>query len=589
MMRSRFAAVTLTAFLLAASPASAQDSPLVQAMRDEVARAMSGLRIGDQPAPYFIACSIDDIAARQIVSTMGADVVDSRSRSRTLRVDVRVGDYARDSSRFVALDRDPGVSSMFASGVVQVPLDDDVTVVRRQLWLTIDAAYRRALATFAKKQAAQQNQAAPDPIPDWSRETPRTTKLAGLPPSTAADAWVAHARQISTALSRPELARSEVAVFVSQGTRYAITSEGFTTVTPIQAAQVRLTAETQAADGMPLRDTVSMHARTVAGLPAPADLAAQAKELAASLVALQSAPVGEDFTGPVLVEGRAATELLAQTLLPLFLTQRVPELDNPQMMASLTRGVNAPFLSRVGSRVLPEGFTVSDTPSVATHEGREVPGAYAVDDEGIPAQDVTLTEKGILKTLLTSRTPQKGFTTSNGHGRAGTAQAGVFQLQSSTAVASAALKQKYLERLKADGRAFGYILRALGPAGPGGDPEEMFVMMSAGPSGPSGPAIVRAYRVAADGTETLVRGLQLGQVTHTAYRDLVEASSERTLYSYRATVPQALRMATLMAGGQPPGDVVVSLIAPSLIFGELEIETPDRPFQKPPIVPSPLR
>jgi TldD protein len=586
----RLAGLVTIAVSLLAAPAAAQESPLLQAMRDEVTRAMTGLRIAGQPAPYFIACSIDDIAGRQIVSTMGADVVDGRQRSRTLRVDVRVGDYARDSSRFVALDRDPGVSSMFASGVVQVPLDDDVTVVRRQLWLTIDAAYRRALATFAKKQAALQNQAAPDPIPDWSRETPRTTKLPGLPPATSADAWVGHARQISAALARPELTRSDVTIGVTQGTRYAITSEGFTTVTPIQAAHVRLTAETQADDGMPLRDSVAMHARTVAALPAPADLAAQAKELAAGLVALRTAPVGEDFTGPVLVEGRAAPELLAQTLVPLFLTQRPPELDNPQMMASLTRGLTAPFLTRVGSRVLPEGFSVSDTPSVATHEGREVPGAYTVDDEGIPAQDVTLAEKGILKTLLTSRTPQKGFVTSNGHGRSGTAQAGVFQMQSSTAVASAALKQKYLERLKADGRAFGYVLRALGPAGPGGDPEDMFAMaMMRGPGGPSGPAIVRAYRIAADGTETLVRGLQLGQVTHTAYRDLVEASSERTLYNYRASVPQALQMATLIQGGQPPGDVLVSLIAPNLIFGELEIEKPDRPFQKPPIVASPLR
>jgi hypothetical protein len=118
----------------------------------------------------------------------------------------------------------------------------------------------------------------------------------------------------------------------------------------------------------------------------------------------------------------------------------------------------------------------------------------------------------------------------------------------------------------------------------------MFAMaMMRGPGGPSGPAIVRAYRIAADGTETLVRGLQLGQVTHTAYRDLVEASSERTLYNYRASVPQALQMATLIQGGQPPGDVLVSLIAPNLIFGELEIEKPDRPFQKPPIVASPLR
>ena len=38
--------------------------------------------------------------------------------------------------------------------------------------------------------------------------------------------------------------------------------------------------------------------------------------------------------------------------------------------------------------------------------GRPVPGAYVVDDEGVPAKDVTLVENGRLLTLLTGRTPQ---------------------------------------------------------------------------------------------------------------------------------------------------------------------------------------
>ena len=200
-------------------------------------------------------------------ATLGALVGDGRRRSRTVHVDVRVGDYARDSSRFVSFDRDPGVSSMYGMGVVEAPLDDDVVVLRRQLWLVTDAAYRKALATFAKKQAALQNQASPDPVPDWSRETPRTTRLPVVAPDVAADAWLAHVRTLSEALARPELTRSDVSLTVTQGTRYSVNSEGFTTVAPIQTAQVRLSAETQAEDGMPLRDALTAEARTVAGLP----------------------------------------------------------------------------------------------------------------------------------------------------------------------------------------------------------------------------------------------------------------------------------------------------------------------------------
>jgi len=251
----------------------------------------------------------------------------------------------------------------------------------------------------------------------------------------------------------------------------------------------------------------------------------------------------------------------------------------------------APFLTKVGNRVLPESFSASDTPSLAQFDGREVAGAYAVDDEGMPAQDVTLCEKGLLKSLLTSRTPQKGFLVSNGHGRGGVAAAGVFQLESSAAVPAAALKEKYLARLKADGLAFGYIVRAVVPGGSGQsrDPEDFMMLSSMMRGGkPPGPAILRAYRVAVDGAETLVRGLQFDSVPHAAFRDILEASRERSLYSYRASLPQAMQLMAMIQGGGQSSEPVVSVIAPNLLFAELELEKPDRPFQRPPIVPSPL-
>lgn len=583
----RAAAVAIALVLLTPS-IRGEDSPLIQAMRDEIARAMAGLRLPGQPAPYFIACTIDDGAGRQIAATGGATVSDGRNRSRIVRVDVRVGDYALDSSRFISFDRDPGVMSMYAMGSMQAPLDENIDVLRRQLWLLTDAAYRRALAMFAKKQAAQQNQATPDPVPDWSKETARTTVLPVVTPAIALDPWVAHARALSAALARPGLTRSEVSVGGIQGTRYFVTSEGTTTISPLQTVSVRLTAETQAADGMPLRDSVVAHARTVAGLPSVADLTASAKAIGDGLLALKEAPVGETYTGPVLVEGQASAELLAQTLVPLFTPQRAPEMENPQMFGPAGRPAASPFLTRVGSRVLPEAFSVRDTPSLATFEGHEVAGAYAVDEEGIPAQDVTLCDKGMLKTLLTSRTPQKGFLTSNGHGRGGRAQAGVFQVESSAAVPASTLKAKYLEKLKADGRAFGYIVRTIAtPSNPSGDPEDMMAMAMAMRNGPSGPEILRAYKVTPEGTETLVRGLQFATVPHAAFKDLLEASQERRLYSYRSSLTGAMQMVAMMQSGPGSGDAVVSLIVPDVIFGELEVEKPDRPFQRPPIVPAP--
>ena len=84
--------------------------------------------------------------------------------------------------------------------------------------------------------------------------------------------------------------------------------------------------------------------------------------------------------------------------------------------------------------MLADSFSASDTPSLKEFDGRPVAGAYIVDDEGVRPKDVTLVEKGRLVTLLTSRTPQKNLLQSNGHGRGGSVQAGVFQVQSAQAV-----------------------------------------------------------------------------------------------------------------------------------------------------------
>jgi hypothetical protein len=183
-----------------------------------------------------------------------------------------------------------------------------------------------------------------------------------------------------------------------------------------------------------------------------------------------------------------------------------------------------------------------------------------VDDEGVKAGDVTLVQDGRLLTLLTSRTPQKNLLTSNGHARGGGPQAGVFQVESGNAIPAAALKARYVELLKSQGRPFGYILRRLSPLG-----------------GRVGLQVTAAVKITPDGKEEPVRGLLLGNVTHTTFRDIVAASQERTVTTYGA-----------LGGFAVSGVTMVSVITPSLIFEELDIQKNKEPLQKKPVVPSPL-
>jgi len=530
---------------------SAQESPVLAAMQDEMQRSMAELRMKGEAAPYYIAYEVLDRTMSEVSGRLGALVENPPRRTRTLRVEVRVGDYTFDSSRFVMQGFGGGAG--LAGETVMAPLDDDYDALRREIWITTDAVYKRAITTFARKKAAFQNRAASDPIPDFAREAAVETVVPPAGRVSADPALGARVQQPSAVFAHPDIDLSEVSIAQVQGTRYYLNSEGFKTVAPIQLASLAMYAEAQAGDGMPVRRTFSTVERTVADLPSVADLVARAREVAAEVAAARAASIGEEYAGPVMVEGVGAAQFIAETFVQMMQARRPPDTENPRM----GQAPASPFLNRTGLRVMADAFAASDTPSMTTFEGRPLAGSYVVDDEGVRAKDVKLVEKGRLVTLLTSRVPQKHFLRSNGHGRSNTVLAGVFQVESTQAVAASELKGKYLELLKAQDRDFGYIVRGV---------------RSDGPGGAAGPGIDSIVKVTLDGRETPVRGMRFGAVPPMAFRDLSDASKERAVFSYRAGATSA-----------------VSVIAPSLIFEELEIVRIKDILQKPPIVPSPLR
>jgi microcin-processing metallopeptidase PmbA/TldD-like protein len=529
----------------------AQDSPILAAMRDELKRSMAELRLKDEPAPYYIDYEVTDVSTLRVVARLGSVLDETVGHNRTLQVDVRVGDYAFDSSRFVIQNRPGGNGSAIA------PLDDDYDAMRRQIWLATDTAYTRAVSVFARKKAAFQNRVGVEQIPDLSRETPVETVRGATGTGASRGTWVQRTQQLSAVFaSSAALETSDVWAAETRGMRYYVNSEGFTTIAPVQLANLRVTAEAQADDGMMVRDGFNLVETRLEDLPPMPELIARTREVADRVTAQRLAPVGDEFTGPVLLEGQASAEFVAETLVPLMLARRPADSDNPRF----AQAQGTPFLRRIGLRVLSDAFSISDTPSLSEYGGRPVPGAYQVDDEGVQPRDVNLVDKGRLLTLLTSRTPQKNLLQSNGHNRTGV-QAGVIQMQSAQAVPASELKSKYLDLLRAQDKTFGYIVRGIA------NPNEIAVG-----SGPGGPFILQAIKVTLDGKEQSVRGLRFGAVTPAAFRDLAEASQERTLYSYR--------------GGAA---VAVSVIVPNLMFEELEIQRVTDVLQKPPIVPSPPR
>jgi hypothetical protein len=547
-----------------AQPPQAQDSPIFTAMQDEMARSMRDLRLADQPSPYYIEYEVRDRVATRVTARLGALVEDLNLHNRTLRVAVRVGDYAFDSSLFNAPIAGSGVLQLSADGSTALPLDDSYGSMRRQMWLATDTAYKRAVGVFARKKAAFQNRAAGEELPDFSREQPVETLLPGLTPIVVNRAWPERAKAISAVFLGPAMKaidNSEVSEADTRGTRYYLNSEGFKVVAPIQVASIHVSADARADDGMAVRESFTLVEKRLEDLPAMPDILNRTQEMVARLSAARVAPIGEEYTGPVLLEGQASAEIVAQTLVQAVLARRPPETAGGRGGGRGGGGGQVtPFLSRIGLRVLTDAFSLSDMASLTEFDGRPVAGSYQVDDFGIRPKDVTLVEKGRLVTLVAGRAPLRGLLQSNGHTRSGDVQAGVISMQSSEAVPAAELKQRYLDLLKAQGKDFGYIVRGVAtPAeAPGGGPG-------------TGPMIFSIVRVSLDGREVAVRGLRFGAIAPAVFRDLLDASRERTLYSFRPTVNDA-----------------VSVIVPNLIFEELEIQRAREIIQKPPSVPSPL-
>ncbi len=75
------------------------------------------------------------------------------------------------------------------------------------------------------------------------------------------------------------------------------------------------------------------------------------------------------------------------------------------------------YEGRTGSRVLPEWLDVVDDPTQTTYQGKTLTGYYPFDFEGVKPKPVTVIEKGVLKTFLTTRQPTKNLPSSNGHAR----------------------------------------------------------------------------------------------------------------------------------------------------------------------------
>src|SRR5439155_23428008 len=156
------------------------------------------------------------------------------------------------------------------------------------------------------------------------------------------------------------------------------------------------TAKSQAGDGMPLEDFVAAYGRSMQDLP-KTELADRIRQMGARLKQLHEAPLVDQYSGPVLVQGQAVAELFSRVFAPRLLAVRRPISDNPQLGMFFSQQAET-FVCRMGSRILPAFLNVVDNPTIDQYDRVRLVGGYKVDDEGVRALETRLVDKGNLKT-----------------------------------------------------------------------------------------------------------------------------------------------------------------------------------------------
>jgi TldD protein len=244
----------------------------------------------------------------------------------------------------------------------------------------------------------------------------------------------------------------------------------------------------------------------------------------------------------------------------------------------------------VGSRILPDWIDVTDDPTQTVWNGKALAGYSPFDIEGVPGKAVSVVEKGVLKNFLTTRQPAKNFPASNGHARfpgsygANSAAITNLFIKASQTVSLADLKKKLIDTCKERSKPYGMLVRKLDFPFSAGGAELRQLAASGAQSGgsvrPLSPPLL-VYRVYPDGREELVRGLRFRGVSTRSLRDILAGSQENALFEY---VNNAAPLALLGAGGIL---APTSVVAPGLLFDEIEFEFPQEQLPKLPIVPPP--
>jgi TldD protein len=561
----------LTAALFVASAClSAQTAdPVFDAMKAEMKRSTT-LTLNQLEKPYFVSYAIDEGRTFSATATNGGIITSNVGKFRIPEVHIRVGDYKFDNTNYAG-----GGFGGARYDLRGFPLDNDPLVIRQYLWLATDSAYKGSLQQIARKRAALRSVTLNEQLPDFAPAKKYTLLHEYKPLKFDDTLWKDRTRALSAVFNDfPGLRASSVECSVVDGLHRFVNTEGTEIRKAESVGSLNIRASAQAPDGMIVRDWAIFYTNDANKMFPEAELTRAAKEVGSQVLKIAGAPLGENYSGPILFEGLASAQLMAEILgRNLHIGRKPVAPAGVPVQAASTE-----LEGRRGVRIMPEFFDVADDPA------KPLFGQEVVDDEGVPDQKISLVEKGILKDFLRTREPVRGYTESNGHSRlAGSQPAPTNLIVTARDTSSLTdIRKKMLDLLQQRGLAYGIIVRKMDfpSTAPLDEARKMLAGAGAGRSAVSQPLYV--YKLYADGHEELIRGVRLRGLNARSLKDILVAGNDSVTFSYlENNAPFALL-------GLGNSSAAVSVVAPSVLIDDLELTKIDDELPKLPLVQSPL-
>lgn len=529
---------------LSLSDQKKEDELMLSVMKKELTRNFDKLK-DLKPPVHFIAYRIYDAEASEVSSCYGSLFTrKNRVKDRYIQIEVRVGSPQLDSSH--STGSIAATDDSFREHCTTI--DRDPLNLRTCLWLETEKQYRQAAERYGHVVAEQGLTSDDKPCDDFSKEDPIASISNTKFPDFNLVSLESTVRKLSMIYKDyKDIETSWVKFDIDKNDRYFVNSEG-TSIADHSMSTFFITGATATADdGERLRLDFQVY------VPRPdkvegvtPEFEKETKKLAVNIVALKKAGPSEAYYGPAILNNRAAAVLFHEALGHRLEAHRLRRLFEGKT-----------FENMMGKKILPTFITVDDKPLLTEVNGQPLVGHYSIDDEGVPARNVTVVDSGTLRSYLLGRTPVADFPKSNGHGRCQpgggyqpVARMGNLIVSSTKQVSEEMLRQHLIDALKAQKKPYGLMVEEVvsGETNTSDFNPQSFHLS---------PSLVR--KIYADGRpDELVRSVRIIGTPMAALERIVETSDKIGIFNGSC--------------GAESGWVPQSNCAPSILVDGLETE-----------------